>query len=79
VLKKGKEHIILRKASKNYVCHECGKPIFKGDLYIEDCINYVTKTRYDKVFLKWYHNKICLKSWKGPLPTNAAISTEVSK
>lgn len=63
-----KEYIELVTAHKNYVCHECGKPIFEGEEYILDCINYVTKTRYGKVFLKWYQNKICLKSWKGKLP-----------
>jgi len=68
VLKPGKEYIILRKATKNYVCHECGKPIFKGEHYVEDHINYITKTWSDYVFKKHYVNRICLKSWKGPLP-----------
>ena len=62
----GKEYIVLRKARKNYLCKECGKPIFKGEEYIEDCINYVKPRFGMKPFLKWYRNKICLKSWKGP-------------
>lgn len=68
VLKPGKEYIVLRKANKNYVCHECGKPIFKGCFYVEDHINYLQTTREGRVFKKHYTNRICLKSWKGPLP-----------
>ena len=68
VLKPGKEYIVLRKARKNYVCHDSGKPIFKGEEYIEDHINYITPKRYGGAFLKWYVNKISLKAWKGPVP-----------
>lgn len=68
VLKKGKEYIVLRKARKNYVCHDSGKPIFKGELYIEDHINYITAKRYGGAFLKWYVNKISLKAWRGSVP-----------
>lgn len=68
VLKPGKEYIVLRKARKNYVCHDSGKPIFKGEEYIEDHINYITSKRYGGAFLKWYVNKISLKAWKGPVP-----------
>ena len=64
----GKEYIELVVARKNYSCHECNKPIFKGDRYVLDCINYITKTKYDRVFLKWYRNRICLNSWIGDLP-----------
>ena len=69
VMSPGKEFIVKRKARKNAVCHECGKPIFIGDEYIEDHINYVVASRsYGKPFLKWYTNKSCMKSWKGPVP-----------
>lgn len=67
-LKPGKEYIVKRKARKNHVCHECSKPIFKGEYYIEDVIKYVTPRFGKKPFLKWYHNKICLKSWRGIIP-----------
>ncbi len=68
-LKPGKEYVKLVTARKNTVCHECEKPIFKGDKYILDAINYVVASHtFGKPFLKWYQNKICLKSWKGPLP-----------
>lgn len=64
-----KEYIELVTARKNYVCHECGKPIFKGEQYILDCINYVVPSRtFGKPWFKWYQNRICLKSWKGELP-----------
>ena len=72
VLKPGKEYIVLRRASKNYQCHECEKPIFKGDQYVEDHINYLRVTREGRVWKQHYTNRICLRSWKGPLPTNAA-------
>lgn len=68
VLTPGKEYIVLRKARKNYVCHDSGRSIFKGEMYVEDHINYITRSRYDTVFLKWYVNKISLKAWRGPLP-----------
>lgn len=64
----GKEYIELVTARKNYLCHECGKPIFKGDQYILDSINYIKPKREGGAYLKWYQNKICLKSWKGELP-----------
>lgn len=68
VVKPGKEYIVLRKARKNYLCHECSKPIFKGTYYIEDHINYLQSNRYGQVFKKHYVNRICLNSWKGPIP-----------
>ena len=68
VLKPGKEVIVRRKARKNYICHECSHTIPKGVDYIEDNINYLTRTRYDKVFKKYYRNRICLLCWKGPVP-----------
>ena len=66
VLTPGKEYVKLVKANKNSLCHECGRPIFKGEKYISDHINYVVRSRYDKVFLKWYVNKICLRCWCNP-------------
>jgi len=68
VLKPDKEYVFLRKARKNYVCHECSQTIPKGASYIEDRINYLTRSRYDYVFKKWYCNKICLLCWRGPVP-----------
>jgi hypothetical protein len=69
VLKPNKEFIILRKANKNHICHDSGKPIYKGEQYIEDHINYLTRKRDGSCYLKWYVNKISLKAWKGPVPT----------
>lgn len=68
-MKPGKEYIILRKARKNYVCHDSGKPIFKGEYYIEDHINYITRRRDGSSFLKWYVNKISLTAWRGIVPS----------
>jgi len=68
VLTKGKEFIVLRKASKNYVCHECSQTIPKGVFYVEDHINYLQRSKFDKVWKKYYLNRICLLCWKGPLP-----------
>jgi len=68
VLKPGKEFIVLRKATRNHTCHECSQTIPKGVLYIEDNINYLQRSRYDKVWKKHYRNKICLLCWHGALP-----------
>jgi len=68
VLKPDKEFIVLRRARKSYVCHECGQVIPAGVLYVEDNINYLVKSRYGTVWKKWYKNKVCLLCWRGPLP-----------
>lgn len=68
VLKPGKEFIVNRRALKNHVCHECSKPIFKGESYIEDHINYLQRSRNDVVWKKHYTNRICFGCWRGPLP-----------
>jgi hypothetical protein len=68
VLKPGKECIILRRATKNHICHECEKTIPKGVLYIEDRLTYLNTTREGRVYKKYVTNKICLLSWKGPIP-----------
>ena len=65
VLKKDKEFIILRKANKNHVCHECSQTIPKGVSYIEDHINYLQKSKFDVIWKKHYVNRICLLCWKG--------------
>lgn len=68
VLKPKKEYIILRKAIKDHVCHECGKIIPKGAYYIEDHLSYVRRRKSGDGFL-WYHvHKVCLLCWKGPIP-----------
>ena len=64
----GKEYITTQKAIKNYVCHDSGKPIFKGTYYVKDYINYITPKKYGGVFLKWYCNRIRLDVWRGALP-----------
>lgn len=68
VLTPGKEYIINRKANKTHLCHECHKPIEKGEYYIEDHINYLQKSRFDVVWKKHYTNRICFGCWRGPLP-----------
>ena len=68
VLTPGKEWIETVKARKNYQCHECEKPIFKGDYYIADHINYLCVSHYGKPWLKHYRNKICFNCWTGPVP-----------
>lgn len=68
VLKLGKEYIVNRKARKTHLCHECHKPIEKGEWYIEDHINYLQKSRFDVVWKKHYTNRICYGCWRGPLP-----------
>lgn len=68
VLKPGKEWVAKRKARTNKLCHECSKPIFRGDFYIADSINYLQRSRYDRVWKKYYVNAICLKCWRGPIP-----------
>lgn len=68
VLSKGKEFVVLRRARKLHVCHECGQAIPKGVFYVEDHINYLRRSHYDRVWKKWVTNKICLLCWKGPLP-----------
>jgi len=71
ILKPGKEYILLRKARKNFLCKECGKPILKGEYYIEDHINYLVPRRGAVPFKKWYVNRICVRSWRHhmiPLP-----------
>lgn len=70
VLKQGKEYIILRVARKTHVCHENEQHIIeKGDKYIEDHINYIVPRMGRKPFKKYYRNKICLRCWRGTIPT----------
>lgn len=62
------EYYELVTARKNYVCHDSGKPIFKGEQYILDSIQYINRDRFGEVRFKWVKNRICLKSWRLPLP-----------
>ena len=68
VLKPGKEYIVTRLARKLHRCHECDKVIEKGEKYIEDHINYLVPRIGQKPYKKWVINRICLESWKGPIP-----------
>lgn len=68
VLKPGKEWIESVQARKLYLCHECHKPIEKGEYHIVDHLNYLMKSRYDKVWKKHYANRICFGCWHGPVP-----------
>ena len=79
VLTPGKEYIVLRKAAKSHVCHECKRGIPKGASYIEDHLNYASSQRprglmkYVKKnasggYLAYYVNRICLLCWRGELP-----------
>lgn len=63
------EYIIKRKARKLYVCHDSGKAIPKGAVYIEDHISYLQRRKDDSVWKKWVTNKICMSAWRGPLPS----------
>jgi len=74
VLKPGKETVILRKARKQHVCHECGGIIPKGVYYIEDRINYLRRRVRSGEGYKWYHvHKVCLLCWKGPIPKEKRV------
>jgi len=68
VLTPKKEFIVLRKARKNHVCHECKRLIPKDAKYIEDHINYVRRKRSGDGFLWRVTNKICLDCWRGEIP-----------
>jgi len=67
-LKPGREYIVLRKARKMHVCHECKNVIPKGVLYIEDHINYARRARSGEGFLWWHTHKVCLLCWRGVIP-----------
>jgi len=68
VLKRGREYIVLRKARKLHVCHDCGKAIPKGAWFVEDHVCYLQRRKEGGVWRKWVTNRICMTSWRGPLP-----------
>lgn len=78
VLKPQKEYVILRKARKNHVCHECNGTIPKGIFYIEDHISYIKHSKKDGHGYFWrVTNKICLLCWKGIIPKERSVFKKV--